>query len=155
MIQCSVCACDVPIPRRGMCSTHYRRFMRHGDPHKRLIAPVGAGTRHNSGYWMFEIDGRSVLRHVLVAEKAIGKRLPLGAEVHHVDRDRSNDSPTNLVICPSKEYHTLLHIRTAALEACGNANWRKCHICKQYDDPERLRFYEPSGLVRHFECWQR
>lgn len=28
----------------------------------------------------------------------------------------------------------LLHVRMQALNACGNANYRKCNICKIYDD---------------------
>lgn len=151
---CSVCGDIAAILRRGMCGVHYRRVMRHGDPHKLLVRPLGSGTPNNKGYWMHEINGRNVLRHVLIAEQALGKRLPKGAQVHHVDEDRSNDRNDNLVICPNASYHQLLHRRQRALDACGNANWRKCHICKQYDAPSRLRFYEASGLVRHIECWR-
>lgn len=148
---CSICG-KVEQLRRGWCVKHYRRFKTHGDPTKLLNRPQGSGTPHIDGYWMFEIDGRPVLRHVLVAERALGKRLPKGAQVHHVDFDRSNDSNNNLVICPNAAYHQLLHIRTNALNACGNANWRKCGICKQYDDPANLRFYEASGSVMHALC---
>lgn len=151
---CSVTDCRVAATRRGMCVNHYRAFMRYGDPLHRKIRRAGEGTPNNAGYWMFEISGRSVLRHVHRAEQALGKRLPPGAEVHHVDGDRSNDENSNLVICPSRDYHMLLHRRQRALDSCGHADWRKCHICKQYDAPENLRVYEASGLVRHIECWR-
>lgn len=152
---CIIEGCDAIATRRNMCNKHYRRTRKHGDPHKTIYAAHGTGARHNSGYWMFEIAGRSVLRHVLIAERALGRRLPKGVEIHHVDGNRGNDNPSNLVICPDKAYHALLHVRTSALNECGNANWRKCHICKKYDKPSRLRFYEPSGLIRHFECWKK
>jgi transposase-like protein len=32
----------------------------------------------------------------------------------------------------------LLHTRYRALFACGNPHWRKCNICKRYDDPVNL-----------------
>lgn len=37
--------------------------------------------------------------HILVAEKALGRTLPKGAEVHHVNEDRADNRNTNLVIC--------------------------------------------------------
>lgn len=138
-----------------MCNLHYRRKMRHGDPHKLLTRPHGQGTPHIDGYWMFEIKGRAVLRHVLIAEKAVGHRLPKGAQVHHVDGDRSNDTNTNLVVCPNAAYHQLLHLRQWALDACGHANWLYCGICKTWSPPEQIKQYKPSGNKGHPECLKR
>lgn len=135
-----------------MCNLHYRRKMRHDDPHKRLIRNGGEGTPHIDGYWAFERNGVVKLRHVLVAERALGKPLPSGAVVHHIDEDRSNDAASNLVICPNAAYHQLLHVRMRALNACGHADWRKCHICKQYDEPKNLKFYKTSGNIVHAQC---
>jgi len=89
--------------------------------------------------------------HVLIAEKALGKVLPKGAEVHHVDEDKSNNEPTNLVICPSRAYHMLLHMRARALKACGNANFRKCRHCQKYDSLENLNI-TPSKQAYHKAC---
>ena len=52
--------------------------------------------------------------HVVVAERALGKHLPAGAVVHHVDVNRRNNAPTNLVICQDAAYHKLLHARLNA-----------------------------------------
>ena len=96
----------------------------------------------------YEVSGgREVQR--IVAEKALGKPLPLGAEVHHVDGNGRNNAPSNLVICPDKSYHRMLHVRTAALEACGNANCRKCVYCQQYDDPANMRV---NRSAHHVQC---
>lgn len=77
--------------------------------------------------------------------------LPKGAQIHHVDCNPKNNENSNLVICPNQEYHALLHIRTRALEACGNADWRKCTHCQQWDDPRELVQYS-AKVWRHKEC---
>jgi HNH endonuclease len=58
--------------------------------------------------------------HRAVAERALGKPLPAGAEVHHVDGNIHNNAPTNLVICQDRAYHFLLHARTRIVRAGGN-----------------------------------
>lgn len=153
---CTVDGCTrVEQLRRGMCNLHRMRFKVYGDPLKVTKRPAGSGAVRADGYIMHESGGRSVLEHVAIAERAIGKRLPQGAQVHHVDGNRANNAASNLVVCPDAAYHQLLHVRAAAYAACGHYEWRKCHICKRYDDPANLRFYRASGLIRHIECWRR
>src|SRR3990167_9989532 len=54
--------------------------------------------------------GKSKAIHILVAEKALGRPLPEGVEVHHHDENRQNNSNSNLVICQDVAYHRLLHV---------------------------------------------
>ena len=89
-------------------------------------------------------------KHILIAEAVLGKYLPLKSVVHHVDSNPSNNSTSNLVICENNNYHKLLHQRTRALQACGNAHWRKCRVCKKYDDPEIM--YKERTSYRHHSC---
>lgn len=91
------------------------------------------------GYLARMVNRRTVYLHVEVGEKALGKALPQGAEMHHVDGDPKNNTPTNLVICPNHEYHMLLHQRQRALSACGHADWRPCHLCGVYDEVTNMR----------------
>lgn len=55
-------------------------------------------------------DGKSKwsLEHVVIAEKALGRKLRKGECVHHIDMDALNNKPSNLLIC-SNAYHAWLH----------------------------------------------
>jgi hypothetical protein len=109
---------------------------------------------HGDGYTAMTVSpGKQKLTHVVIAEQAIGKTLPHGAEVHHVDGDRSNNAKNNLVICSDKKYHALLHVRTRAYEISGDANLRQCGFCRKWDKPENL-YIPPNGKgrVEHRSC---
>uniref|UniRef100_A0A6M3K4Y2 Putative homing endonuclease n=1 Tax=viral metagenome TaxID=1070528 RepID=A0A6M3K4Y2_9ZZZZ len=87
-----------------------------------------------------------VFQHTLIVEEALGGFLAKGSEVHHVDQNPLNNEKPNLVLCDGHSYHVLLHRRTTALKDCGHADWRKCWICKKYDNPGNLRIYQARGL---------
>lgn len=89
------------------------------------------------------------MRHVLLAEKALGKKLPKGVVVHHIDSNGLNNDPSNLVICPDEAYHQLLHLRMRALAECGNADWRKCPYCKEWDAVEYLMKTKKAYTHQH------
>lgn len=101
-------------------------------------------------------NGR-VFEHILVVERAMGHHLPPKAEVHHVNGNRADNRNRNLVACHDHAYHRLLEMRERAKAACGDANWRRCHHCKQYDDPARLcpvkrTKARPQVEYVHVEC---
>jgi hypothetical protein len=85
--------------------------------------------------------GRYVFQHILIAEKVIGKLLPVGVVIHHVDGNGLNNENKNLVICENEEYHRLLHKKARAFYSCGDSNMLKCRICKEYDSKDNLMFY--------------
>lgn len=49
-----------------------------------------------------------VYEHILIMEKELGRSLIKGEEVHHLDFDRSNNRPSNLIVL-SKSSHVKLH----------------------------------------------
>lgn len=79
-----------------------------------------------------------VPEHILVAETMNGGPLPEGAEVHHKDRNRSNNLTDNLIIFRNHAEHMEIHSRERALKECGNPDYRKCAFCGEWDSPENM-----------------
>ena len=73
-----------------------------------------------NGYVMIKIDGVLVYEHRALAEKALGKSLPPKAIVHHTSAPDDNHGYFKLVLCPSQEYHALLHKRMQELNYENN-----------------------------------
>jgi hypothetical protein len=61
-------------------------------------------------------NGGFVKEAVLVVEKAIGKYLPVGAVVHHMNGDPSDNTPSNLSVLQNNAHHRLIHKRTNSLQ---------------------------------------
>ncbi len=148
---CIVDGCNRPQKTKWMCGTHYERMRLKGTvlPSRR---ESGSGEIISGGYVRMQRMGVKKLEHVLVAEAALGRALPNGAAVHHVNGIRHDNRAENLVICPSKEYHALLHVRERALNACGDANKRKCKICGTYEDPARMKACPHKGRNPQYRC---
>lgn len=131
---------------------HLQRRERYGDPEAGPpVRLMGAGSLNKSnGYFRLMQNGVTKSLHVWIAEKALGKPLPPGAEVHHADGNKADNDPPNLVVCPDALYHDLLHQRLNARAAGAPLHWRKCRFCKRHDDPTNL-FIDKTN-VHHREC---
>jgi hypothetical protein len=132
----------------GLCGMHWVRVYRSGID-QTIRRKNGTGSIGQCGYVVHTIDYARIGEHVRLAEKALGKPLPVGAIVHHVDENPFNNSPENLVICPDQKYHSLIHQRTRSVSAGFPAHWRKCWVCHAYDDPSNLYIH---GQVAHKSC---
>jgi hypothetical protein len=104
-------SCDRAAFARGYCQQHYDSVFKHGREYI-ILAPDGAGSITKDGYRVLTINGKKIPEHVMLAERALGRKLPDGAVVHHMNEDKlDNYTPLNLVICPDQAYHMLLHKR--------------------------------------------
>lgn len=131
------CGCGQPAPiatrtdrSSGYVKGQQLRFVRG---HGRKV-----GRKDTDSYFTTSVPGHprasgkrdAVLTHVLVAEKALGRHLPEGVEVHHVDENKQNNANANLVICQDRHYHALLHRRARVVRAGGDPNRQRfCRLC--------------------------
>lgn len=67
---------------------------------RKCIYRPGHPRAHRSGY---------VYEHILVAEEALGRPILPTEVVHHIDRDKANNAPENLMVLPSQAEHMRLH----------------------------------------------
>ena len=104
-------------------------------------------------YVKITVDGKSIREHRHKAQLALGRNLKGNEHVHHVDYNTKNNKNTNLVVCDNA-YHRLIHARTDALDACGNADYMKCAYCGEYDDPANMYVREVQYQAWHTECRQ-
>ena len=154
-ISCIFQGCANEAYRQQHCKTHYRQGLKDGTL-ARVKGGKGCASNHGDGYIVQHINGARKKQHTHIAEKALGRVLPNGAVVHHVNENKSDNRNENLVVCPDAKYHKLLHVRQKALDDCGDANHRKCTYCKKYDDIKNMAFQVVNGVqlnkFHHSSC---
>ncbi len=147
-----LCGCGCGRPTRISKKTRSARGDRKGQPVRFLKGhgrykygrPRKAHMDGSKGYVLAYAPSHPraskgyVYEHLLIVERALGKPLRKTAQVHHVDRNKANNAPRNLVACHDSAYHRLLHQRLRALEACGNPSARSCRRCLGFDRQEEI-----------------
>lgn len=78
----------------------------------------------------YEDDRKFVREHVLVAEKIIGHKLENGEVVHHIDHDKLNNNPDNLMIFASNADHSAFHKGAQIYNV--NGIWKAIQETKTY-----------------------
>ena len=119
---CSIRECEQPTKSRGWCAKHYKRWERRrdlGDPEPPRPVPNQKGylTQRMPDHPTANVQGRAYLHRVALWDRLDGRepecafchvRLVWGGTesnsvtVEHLDGDRTNNHPLNLVAaCPS------------------------------------------------------
>lgn len=110
--KCSIDGCNRAAQIKDLCKKHNTRLQRYGRTHLVRAENGSPRLRVTGGYVIIEVRGRKKYEHIFLAEKALGKRLPPKAVVHHMNRKPyDNFTPLNLVVCPDQAYHMLIHKR--------------------------------------------
>ena len=99
------------------------------------------------GYPYIWVDGKNIMVHVFVWERANGER-PKGYHIHHIDGNKGNYELSNLV-CVSPGDHQKIH---HGWVSDSNSNWIKkpCKICKEILELDL--FYQRKGLTPSNVC---
>lgn len=102
---CAVDGCDKPRYTHGLCSMHYERTRKHGDPGeagmRRAAAGAGEWRTDANGYVRRSVNGELQLQHRLVMEQHLGRSLWADETVHHRNGDRSDNRLENLELWSS------------------------------------------------------
>jgi len=92
--------CPEPVYARGLCRLHYQRVhvLGHADPGPvgLLKAAAGEGGDDGRGYRVITVNGKRYLEHRWVMEQQLGRPLEPDEEVHHKNRVRDDNDPSNL-----------------------------------------------------------
>lgn len=143
---CSFIGCKEKHEARGLCNMHYLQWRRNRATTPRKKSKKGSGWTDKDGYKYFN----KTREHIAIAESSLGRKLPKGSVVHHIDGDKGNNKKSNLLVCPSQSYHLLIHKRQRAIEASGNPDYLRCVFCKRYDSPDLM--YSHRTLNYHRKC---
>lgn len=91
--------------------------------------------------------------HRIVAEKKLGRPLIIGELIHHIDRNKQNNSPDNLEIMPSIKHHNYEH-SSKRTRAPNEANPLISCVCgcgqkfQKYDYQDRPRKYVSGHNIK-------
>jgi len=115
-VRCKVegCANDVSKGGHGYCGKHAQRMRRHAD--HSYVTPEEQRRESNRDAQLSRVKAvkpntyrkyHGQHEHRVVAEQKIGRPILPGEHVHHIDGNKHNNHPDNLVVMTASEHHKL------------------------------------------------
>lgn len=120
-LRCAACGklIDMPLSQFMRSSEHYCSRNCHLREMNATLNPIRMtektkaklriahlGKNKKFGYTKFH----GIAAHRFVAEKILGRKLEGGEVVHHIDQDKRNNSPENLMVFKSQAEHIKWHL---------------------------------------------
>ena len=100
----------------------------------------------------YQRHGRDRYVHRTVAEKALGRPLKSSELVHHIDENKTNNHPSNLLICDNT-YHKLIHARMDMIKDGYSPDTHNyCSYHKEYHTRDRFSFSKTHWTGLHNTC---
>lgn len=107
------CEDDTSKGGKGYCGKHAQRNRRHGDP--TYVTPKNVRAMKNR---MAHLENSQAQKntykkfygkheHRVIGEQLAGRKLNSNEHVHHIDGDKHNNHPSNLMILSAKDHATL------------------------------------------------
>lgn len=90
---------------------HNQKYCCHdcsNDHIKKLGLRKKHGFWYENGYRVVYENGHEIKEHILVMEKKLGRKLTTDEVVHHIDGNKTNNNPNNLLVMNRGE-HSRLH----------------------------------------------
>ncbi len=70
-----------------------------------IISMKGKTEKDSNGYLIFKDSGKHI--HRWVAERKYGKESIEGKHIHHIDGDKTNNKPNNLILLSKEDHYDL------------------------------------------------
>ena len=113
---CSVDGCENPTLAKGLCGNHYALMRRNGEPIKTKIFK---GEYIKDGYkYVYTSKRHYEPEHRVVMERFLQRKLKPNEQIHHIDGNKLNNSPSNLRIVTRSE-HMSIHRRNGDVKSKG------------------------------------
>lgn len=101
---------------------------------------------------------RTAWEHIRVAEAKLGRRLGKTEQVHHINGDKTDNRPENLIVFRSNSDHKRYHSHIKIAELLQTSDGSYIAVTKQRECPNCLRLFVPTNsdqLYCGIKCYKK